>query len=220
MWPSRDIASQSYAATFFGRNFQSRPAAFKTDYKEDCFLEGVSEKFLRPLTYGGVLQEGEVLCRLDITTNAIEVWAEEIPLYGPTQYRFAAVQLVQANVRMVLYSLNIEKIEHEFERLKTTVSGWSMAGSNMLTRTGCTETAENCASLVFRCLNAGGLSSSIATRLSSTTSSAVTPDDLLRCIVALKETELDEYPEVEEFTVFKVNVRITSLGNSRPLART
>ena len=202
IWPKEPFASKPYATTFFGQNSQSRPAAFKTDYQEDCLLEGRSEQFMRPISSGSDLKEGEILYRIDTKTDAFEVWANDIPPYCEPHYRFAAVKLVQANFRMILYSLNIEKIESEFERLTTSVSGWSMAGSNMLTRTGCTEPAENCASLAFSCLRAGGLPRMVETRGSSTTPRAVTTDYLLRRIVALKENELDEFPETQEFTVF------------------
>lgn len=108
-----------------------------------------------------------------------------------------AYKLVPASFRVVLFSLDVAKIKLEFEHLKTPdhITGWTMAGSNLFTRninfTG--QTTENCASIAYRCLNAGGLYSNIGSKHSAPLSSAVSPDEFIRLIVAVKVAEQELY---------------------------
>ncbi|WP_133135479.1 hypothetical protein [Legionella rowbothamii] len=128
---------------------------------------------------------GEVLYRFDSTDNTYQPVAEVPPHYLP-QYSFFAVKLLHANPRGVLYSLDVEG---------DVVIGWTMQGSNLFTRNYRNETTESFASLAFRCLAAGGFYSALKSKASSQTSSIVTPDDLLRHVVAYKEKELQSCPE-------------------------
>ncbi len=160
------------------------------------------EQLHRPIFRREDLEEGEIVCRFDSKNKAREIWVEDIPPCTEEHFSFFAIKLIQANFRMVLYSLDIQAIEHEFNLLKESVTGWSLAGSNVLTRAlSGYETSENCSSLAFRCLNAGGLSGKLKSKLSSKTSSAVSPDDLLNHIVAFKEKELKLYPQIKDWVI-------------------
>ena len=160
------------------------------------------EILCRPISNRSDLREGETVFLLDTETYTHTVWEDDIPAFSEEKHLFLAVKLVQASFRMVLYSLDVQEINSQFERLKAGVTGWSLAGSNMLTRTLFAEkTTENCSSLAYRCLNSGGLSGQLKSKLSSQTSSAVSPDDLLRRIVAFKERELIEYPGIAHWTL-------------------
>lgn len=147
---------------------------------------------LRPIFNISELAEGETVFRFDDTDDT-QVGVTEIPEFAPAKYSYWAVKLRNANIRVALFSLNLQEIEDTFEQLKEGVTGWAMQGSNMLTRTFCNKTTENCASLVYRCLLAGGIADIIQSRATSQLSSVITPDDLLRRIVAAKENEINHY---------------------------
>ncbi|WP_058535377.1 hypothetical protein [Legionella saoudiensis] len=150
----------------------------------------------RPAYRGMALLPGEVFYRFDSTDNTYQPVTEVPPHYLP-QYSFFAVKLLHANFRVVLYSLNAEKVNQKFKALQQpdAVIGWTMQGSNLFTRNYRNETTESCASLAFRCLESGGFYSALKSKTSSQTSSIVTPDDLLRHVVAYKEKELQSCPE-------------------------
>ncbi len=159
------------------------------------------EVLIRPIYNRDNLQEGEIVIRKDDVDKTSIIWRDAIPAYTESKYSFQAVKLIQANFRMALYTLETQEIDSEFLRLQKTVSGWRMVGSNLLTRNFLEETTENCASLGYRCLNAGGLSGHLKSKLSSKTSCVVSPDDLLRLIVAMKERELIDYPHTASWTI-------------------
>lgn len=119
------------------------------------------------------------------------------PLHFPPDYSFSAVKLVHAPFRVVLYSLDVAGINAKFKALQRpeAVLGWTMQGSNLFTRNYNHKTTESCASLAYRCLEASGFYSALKSTASSQTSSIVTPDDLLRHVVAYKEKELQSGPE-------------------------
>ncbi|MDR3501437.1 MAG: hypothetical protein P4L79_02540 [Legionella sp.] len=150
----------------------------------------------RPAYRGMPLLPGEVFYRFDSVDNTYHS-VTEVPPHYPPQYSFFAVKLLHANFRVVLYSLNVEKVNEEFEALQRpgAVIGWVMQGSNLFTRNDYVDAAESCASLAFRCLKAGGFYSILQSKTSSQTSSIVTPDDLLRQVVAYKEKELKSCSE-------------------------
>ncbi len=100
-------------------------------------------------------------------------------------------------MRLVLYSLQVDKITSEFKSLNKSIKGWQLAGSNMLTRTFQEKSTESCASLAFRCLKAGGLYGKLSSKLSSDTSSVTSPDLLIKHVVACKARELADYPETK-----------------------
>ena len=177
-------------------NFLERPTAYQQDYEQDCVLEAMSEEHARVVTRDNPCTLDETLYSFDSNTYAF-VRLDEQPEMIREEEELWAIKLQPANFRMVLYSIDVTKVLKEFNELSSPerITGWSMAGSNLLTRnlnaTG--KTSENCASLVYRCLNAGGLFSNISSKLSFQPSSAVAPDDLLRVIVAAKTNESGLY---------------------------
>ncbi|WP_133135469.1 hypothetical protein [Legionella rowbothamii] len=168
----------------------------------------------RPAYRGMTLLAGEVFYRFDSADNTYHA-VTEVPPHYPPQYSFFAVKLLHANFRVVLYSLDDEKVDQKFEalRLPGAVVGWTMQGSNLFTRNYSNETTENCASLGFRCLEAGGFYSVLKSNTSSQTSSIVTPDDLLRHVVAYKEKELKSCPESSSWETKGVD--ISSFENAK-----
>ncbi len=159
----------------------------------------------RRVHHGSVLREGETLYRFE-NNGGYMIWRDAIPADVEDKYSFLAIRLVQANFRIALYSLNVTAIEDTFDRLKPQIPGWSMAGSNLLSQTFWQKgTVENCASLALRCLDGGGFSGELRSKLSSKTSSAVSPDDLLRRVVALKERELNDHPATAAWIIENVN---------------
>lgn len=176
---------------------------FLSDILEITARKGHTKEILCRLIFSrSDLLAGETIVLLDTETGTHTIWEDEIPAFSEEKNLFLAFKLVQASFRMALYSLDVQEINNQFERLKEGVTGWSLVGSNMLTRTLFTEkNTENCSSLAYRCLNSGGLSRELKSKLSSQTSSVITPDDLLRRIVAFKERELIEYPDTVHWSV-------------------
>ncbi len=180
--------------------FLSWPTSYKPDYEQDCLIEGAAYNGHQ---IGAIrdLNEGELAHRLNNETGFWEQ-VNSIPRASKENEHYYGIKPAEANFRMVLYSLDIDKIEREFDRLKESTTGWKLVGSNALTRNLQEETSENCSSLTYRCLKAGGLYNLLDNScLSSQTSSAVDPEDLLRHIVAAKEKELAEYPQTVDWTI-------------------
>ena len=178
-------------------NFLERPTSYQQDYEQDCILEAYSEGRAHVVTSDNPCASDETLYRVDSETNAFVRLNEQPEMIRDDEELWAVKKLQPANFRMVLYSINTKQVLNKFNELgdPERITGWSMAGSNFLTRnlnvTG--KTSENCSSLVYRCLNAGGLFSNISSKLSLQPSSAVAPDDLLRVIIAAKTNELGLY---------------------------
>lgn len=182
---------------------------------------------IKPVIYRKIyriedLKPGETVYRFDKENKTQDI-VTEIPAFSPDRYKYRAVKIRNANIRIVLYSMDIGAIETEFDRLRVGVSGWTMQGSNMFTRTFCESTTENCASLAYRCLNAGGLSDGLQSAATSQTSSIVSPDDLIRKIVATKEIEAVEYygnpedwtiPGVEETPISTIRDAYIAIGKN------
>lgn len=180
--------------------FIERPPSYIHDYEQDCFLEGYLDDNtpLREIRLVNDCKEGEVPCIYNEVTEAVKRIIHQPRGIHPDE-KICAVKLLSPHIRLVLFSLDVDLIHQEFKRLKNSdvVTGWSLAGSNLFTRnlnvTG--KTSENCASIVYRCLQAGGLYEQVASQHSAPLSSAVTPDDLLRLIVAVKASEQNLYIE-------------------------
>ena len=174
--------------------FLSWPTDYQLDYEQDCLREGIK----REIDKDTVLEEGEMAYCVNTQTGCWKK-VDSVPKASKPYEHYYGVKPVEANFRMVLYSLDIGNIEREFERLKKSTTGWKLVGSNALSRNLQEETSESCASLVYRCLKAGGLYSLLDNSfLSSQTSSAVDHEDLLRHIVAAKEKELTEHSKNSE----------------------
>jgi hypothetical protein len=177
-----------------------RSADYKKGYEQDCVFEAYSEGRYREIKEMDELLEGETLYRFDSKTHTF-TQVNTLPNFCNDTEWFWAMRLLPANVRVVLYSLDDEEIEGKFDLLKKQITGWTLLGSNVLTRNFSEKTSENCASLVYRCLVAGGMYLERNPKLSSQTSSIVSPDGLLRHIVAAKEGELLKFPETAEWAI-------------------
>jgi len=202
LWPG---PHKPYKAEFFQAvenvsrkifsNFVQRSPSYKEDYEQDCVLEAIHEKRRRQISDISQCSSDETPYRVNRETGFFEKVISQPRVIRPEE--LWAIKLLSANFQMVLYSLNVEKIQEEFNRLKNPeyITGWTMAGSNLFTRNLnlSEKTTENCASIVYRCLNAGGLFNQISSKGSLQPSSAVAPDDLLRLIVAAKVNELELY---------------------------
>ncbi|MGL6028455.1 MAG: hypothetical protein ACRC0M_01555 [Legionella sp.] len=199
LWP---IGYKPSSSRFFDAvgevfpDFVMRPAHYKQNYEKDCIAEASHERQFRDISNINECKEGEIpYCFNRLTHETVRLTTQPRGLKEEEYLR--AYQLLHASFRVVLFSLDVDKIKLEFEKLKNPdyIQGWSMAGSNFFTRnlnhTG--QTAENCASIVYRCLNAGGLYNNIGSKHSAPLSSAVEPDDLIRMIVAVKIAEQELY---------------------------
>ncbi len=146
--------------------FGERPPSFKQDYTEDCLGEAMSEDRYREISNIKKCKKHEVAYIFnaeDLTLKPIQ----KQPEYLKKSEQLIAVDLCQASVRLVLYSLQVDKITSEFKSLNKSIKGWQLAGSNIFTRNLKEEATESCASLAFRCLKAGGLYSKLSSKLSS-----------------------------------------------------
>jgi hypothetical protein len=173
----------------------SWPSSYKPDYEQDCIMEGAHHS--RLVGAKTVLEPGEKVYRFN---NETGFWESVASVPKASEDIFYGIKPLKADFRMVLYSLDVNKIEAEFNRLKQRVAGWSLVGSSVL-RCLQKETTESCASLVYRCLKSGGFYTPLKSTLSCHTSSSVDPENLLRHVVAAKEKELSDYPETEDWTI-------------------
>lgn len=179
-------------------DFVERPASYIHDYEQDCVLEAMCEEGAREIRHINDCKSDETAYMANGETGIFTRLTEQ-PRVKKASEQMLAVKPVPANVRIVLFSLDVDLIDQEFERLKNSdaVTGWSLAGSNLFTRnlnvTG--KTSENCASIVYRCLQAGRMYDYVAPKHSAPLSSAAAPDDLLRLIVAVKASEQNLYIE-------------------------
>lgn len=198
LWPLRN---QSRGNGFFTGDeglfspFMSVPTSYKPDYEQDCIMEGVNEA--RMIGAKTLLQNDEKAYRLNKEKG---LWEHVSSVPKASDDAFYAITPVQADFRMALYSLDVDKIEEEFALLQSSVTGWKLTGSSFLR---CIQkgTAESCASLVYRCLKAGGFYNNLISGLSCQTSSSIDPEDLLRHVVAAKEKELIDYPQTADWIV-------------------
>ncbi len=124
-------------------------------------------------------------------------------------------------VVVCLYSLNIDDIESAFGKYKDDTKAWRLIGSNMLVQKletlttevvqdlklfdnkKATSTVENCASLALKLLKAGGITNLVSfseeSSFFSQTSSAVSPDQMLKLLIPAKLTELDKFQETQKY---------------------
>ncbi len=115
------------------------------------------------------------------------------------------MERLEAGVRIVLYSLDTNKMFECFEKLKETTKGWRMIGSNWITQVLNEEghALESCASFALRVLKAGGfyaeMTSTEGTSMSSNVSSFVTPDEMVKQVILVKQREQELYPQTKEW---------------------
>jgi hypothetical protein len=213
LWPGKSERKPLKTPEFFQpveRAFKSyfgtRPSSFKPDYETDCALEGMSDKERRRnISDITKCKPHEKPYLLNNETGDIRFLTEQPRGVDEKTELLLAITPHEATVRLVLYGLNADKLLKEFEELKNNTKEWKLTGSSSISRSFFSETAENCASLVYRCLSAGGLYNKLISKVSSTTSSIVTPDELLRHIVAYKEKELNNYPKTKEWKLEHVD---------------
>lgn len=208
----------------FFKDFMKRSPQFRATYEEDCFSEALSEKAIRSIRDISECRPGETAYLINLKQFGFQRLTTQPRGMLPEQ-QLVAVRLIPANFRVVLYSLTVKDIVSEVERLSKpgAILGWTMAGSNSFTRTIFDNTSENCASVVYRCLNKGGLYSQVSSTLSLKPSSAVSPDDLLRIIVAKKMYESQLYtgnpeewkvPEIDETSMDTISQAYNLIGEN------
>lgn len=185
-----DLSKTERMARDLGKHFARRPPLYIQNYTMDCLLEGASEGHI--LTYEK---------NKEVPDYQLVIFDEETRLFRAAEIEVSQLELddnekllwikpVQANVRLVFYSLDIGRVDSEFTVLKSTVGGWSMAGSNLFQQRLGIETKESCASLAYRLLSAGGFQSLLSipqrTSMCSRTSSFVMPGVLARAAFLAK----------------------------------
>jgi len=104
----------------------------------------------------------------------------------------------RAEVIVCLYTLDTEKMEDEFDRIKRQLKGWRGIGNMFLY----SSYAESCATLALNILRSGGLLLNYPVF-----SSSVTPDKMAEAILVAKRNELVEYPDTANF---KLNSSVES----------
>lgn len=208
----------------FFKNFMKRSPKFRETYEEDCLMEAMSEQTIRNIRDISECLPGETPYLINLKQYGFQRITAQPRGMLPEQ-QLMAVRLIPANFRVVLYSLNVNDILSEVERLYEpgAIPGWTMAGSNSFMRAISDNTSENCASVVYRCLNKGGLYNQVSSSLSLKPSSAVCPDDLLRIIVAAKMYESQLYtgnpeewkiPEIDETSMDTISQAYTLVGEN------
>ncbi len=197
LWPESPKPNRDSFFKGFFSPFISRPTAYYPDYEQDCIVEGAACKCIA-IGAGATLEEGEKPYRYDSATGFWE-HVDSVPRASKDQY--FKIKPLEANFRMALYSVDSQKVVDAFNELKHSTKGWSLIGSNVLSRSIGEKANESCSSLVYRCLAAGGLYNGLKSTLSSQTCCAVDPEDLLRHVVAAKEKELIEYPKTVDWFV-------------------
>ncbi len=108
----------------------------------------------------------------------------------------------QAEKTICLYTLNAEEIQAKFNFFKANLSGWTLLGSNLLLN-NCS--AESCASLALKLLQAGGLNEG-----NSSLSISVTPDIMAAVLAEAKMNELKTHPFTAEL-IFEGETTIKDL---------
>jgi hypothetical protein len=196
LWPSkfeRKNRKLNEIEKLYLRYFGERPPSFKLNYEEDCAFEALSENQAREIRHVNDCLIGEVPYLVNSSTGTATVIQEQSNDLEEDTY-FLALKPLSANVRIVIYGLRIDKIESEFETLKSTVRGWRLIGSNFYSQNFNEKSAENCSSLAYRLLKTGGLYLKLEDRSSSENSSVVSPDDLVKHLIPYKEKELVKFP--------------------------
>lgn len=198
LWPGRRIEKNkelTFLEKYYFRYFGERPPSFKMNYEEDCALEALSEDRGRIINKINECLTGEVPYVVNMSNGKADIIYEQPSALEKNCY-IMAVRPINANVRIVVYRLRLDRIESEFNSLNP--KAWRLIGSNLLTRLIDEKSPENCSSLAYRLLKAGGLYLKVDELSSSDNSSIVTPDDLVKHIILYKEKELALAPETSK----------------------
>lgn len=114
-----------------------------------------------------------------------------------------------------LYGLDAENIIIKFNELKNEIGTWRLIGSNLLVQNIETvasnvtgklfetnvgkKNIDNCSSIAYKLLKAGGLYDEVSSSFSFKFSSSVTPDDLADAVIAAKNYEHKKFSEIKQF---------------------
>lgn len=198
LWPGRRIDKDkelTFLEKFYLRYFGERPLSFKMNYEEDCALEALSEDRGRIINNINECSAGEVPYVVNMSNGKADITHEQ-PSVLEKNCCIMAIKPINANVRIVVYRLRLDRIESEFNSLNP--KAWRLIGSNLWTRLIDEKSPENCSSLAYRLLKAGGLYIKVDELSSSDNSSIVTPDDLVKHMILYKEKELALAPETSK----------------------
>ncbi len=186
-----------------GRYFKGRPSNFKGSYLVDTIDEAIAEEHVKLINYiAGELNRNDGW--IAIIYNKIEEnyrvhEGNDEPLLQRDEI-LVAVKPLEAKVRIALYGLKTSEILKELSSLKkTVVAGWRLIGSSMFSRKLNQKTEENCASMAYRCLSAGGLYGNLSSTTSSDNSSVVSPDNFLQHVFLAKQMELHYFEDTQKF---------------------
>lgn len=204
LWP----AHPSSAPSKISKLFEVRSPKFMQDYTTDTIMEALAEARseydnLR-ISDISEIKPGQLAVLHDPEKGSVEILNSQPKAIDEKQY-ILGITPCQANVRIAFYTLSIGRIHQTFNNLKESLKGWKLIGSNILTQAfSSSQLPENCASLVYRLLQAGGmaglLGSTGASSLCSETSSVVKPDVLVKFLIKAKDTELHKYPKTQNMT--------------------
>lgn len=200
LWPGRRINREPKIGEILRRSwdryFEVRPPSWKASYLEDCVAEGLSEEHYREIGRIKECRENEEIMAILPEGNLKLLRRGE---EAPAGARLVAVTPLSANVRIALYGLNVGEIHTVFDKLSVHCPGWCLVGSNFLTRLR-GASGENCASLVYQMLDAGGMyKGMLKIKGSADTSSLTTPDKLIPHILQAKSKEQALHPETREW---------------------
>jgi hypothetical protein len=200
LWPgpreNKKIVNKLYHK--WNRYFGMRPTSWKSDYMEDCISEAMSENYFRKINDVSECKDNEEIIALIPEIGLMRILSGE-PVPSDTAVLFAVTPL-QANIRLALFGLKIDKIHAEFDTIKSRCPGWRLVGSNCLSRLS-TDSPENCASVAYRMLCVGGMyRGADKVKASSETSSVTSPDLLAQHLIKAKEKERTERPETSSWT--------------------
>lgn len=199
LWPGPRVRRERGKLSAMGiqQFFDMRPSNWKPSYLEDCVAEALSEEQCREIRHLREREEKEEVVALLPAAGLRLLNRDELAPEGAT---LIAVTPLHANVRVALYGLNIGHIHTTFTQLQENCPGWRLIGSNFLTRLT-NGSGENCASVAYRILNAGGMyAGTLKAKGSSETLSVTTPDMLIRHVMAAKKKEQHVHAETKDWT--------------------
>ena len=217
-------------------SLMSLSAPYKPDYEQDCILEGAAYNMQR-IGDKPHFKKGERSYRYN-SENGFYEQIDSAALSSNNEYY--KIKPREANHRVVLYSLDAQKIVNKFNHLKHDTEGWTLIAPNarsvietkdkfdnirynpgwVLIDTDNNsspigeERNESCSSLIYHCLKAGGLHH---ITLSQRSQSAQPENWLHDIIVAEKKRELRDYPETIDWVT--EGIKATSLDTANEVSK-
>ena len=175
--------------------FEVSNSDFKHDYLEDCLCEALTEGQYEEIPHVIYCRKNEYPFLLNSKELTFTRLSSQPPVLKKDEM-ILAIKPCFANIQIKLYHLNKDRIEAEFQKLKNGLKGWKLTGSNIFTQIE-QLSVENCSSLAYRLLKAGGMYEEINHSKSSDGSSIVTPDHLAKHVLSYKLKEMQEYPDTQ-----------------------